>query len=279
MFQQDSIITVFDSSKILPVQAGDTLVGQDSSGTYRDTTTPAPVKSILSGSPTKAERITMRDLPPGNIDWITVHLVLVLALVGWLRVFGGKRLRQVIQSFFAQRNMNIMMREGNIFTERIAIALLLVYLVVMSLMVYLVTLRLVPAEQLPYQGFRLFAVVLLAVLAAWVIKNIAVTITGVIFRNQLLLSDYIPMNFIFNASIGLFLIPFVILAVYLPSEEMLYAGVGLWVIAFIYRTFRQFFIVPEYTKFSYVNRFLYLCTFEIAPILVLTKLILNELAF
>lgn len=240
---------------------------------------PLPVTSVLSGSELQVTQLKERELPTSNIDWITVHLLIVLAFVGWIRVFAGKRLRQVIKSFFAERNMNILIREGNIFTERISIALIIIYLISISLFCYLILVRLLPFEELPYQGFRLFALVLLVILVAWVLKNVILTLTGIIFRNQLLLSEYILMNFVFSVNLGIFLIPFIILTVYLPSDEVLYAAIGLWLIAFIYRTFRQFFTGLEYTKFSYVNRFLYLCTFEIVPILVLTKLILNELAF
>jgi hypothetical protein len=240
---------------------------------------PLPVKSVLSGSELQVNRLKEQELSSSNMDWITVHLVIVLALVGWIRVFTAKRLRQVIKAFFAERNMNILIREGNIFTERIAIALIIIYLITTSLFFYLIIVRVLPIKDLPFQGFRLFALVLLVILVAWVLKNVLLTITGVVFRNQLLLSEYILMNFVFSVNLGIFLIPFIILAVYLPSDEVLYAAIGLWLIAFIYRTFRQFFTGLEYTKFSYVNRFLYLCTFEIVPFLVLTKLILNELAF
>ena len=238
---------------------------------------PSPVISVLKGSDRSVKGFRSSELPEGNIDWITVHLVLVLAFLAWVRVVGGRRFSQVMQSFLAQRNMNIMMREGNIFSERIAVGLFLIHLVVISLISYLILIRLIPPEALLFQGFRLFAVVFLTVLVIRLLKNLLLTITGVVFRNQLVLSEYIPMNFIFNSALGLVLFPFVIIAVYLPSISVLYAAILIWLIAFIYRLFRQLLVTPEYTKFSYVNRILYLCTFEIAPVLVLIKLILKQL--
>ncbi len=76
---------------------------------------------------------------------------------------------------------------------------------------------------------------------------------------------------------GLILLPFIIFSVYCHLSYLVYAGVVVWLLIYFYRFVRELFTGFSYANFSLFSRILYLCTFEIIPFLVVTKLIMSYL--
>lgn len=235
------------------------------------------VKPLFTEKAESAHNISHLGRSVVNIDWITVHLIISLCLIAYVQIYYSKRFKQVINAFFGNRYLHMLTKDGNIFRERISIPLVIVYLISFSLLMFLLLTQYVYQPVFNLQGLKLFSVIILAVIVTWFIKNLMINFVGNLFRNYLILTDYIHTNFVFNMVIGVLLIPIVIIAVFLPSVEMVYAGVIVWLAVYLYRIFRQVFTGISYTKFSLFYRFLYLCTFEIIPLLVLTKLVMSLL--
>lgn len=212
-----------------------------------------------------------------NIDWITIHLLVSLCLIAYVQINYSKRFKQVIKAFFGNRYMHMLTKDGNIYRERISIPLVIVYLISFSLLMFLLLTQYVYQPVFSLQGLKLFSVIILAAIITWFIKNLMINFVGNLFKNYLILTDYIHTNFVFNMIIGVLLMPIVIIAVFLPSVEMIYVGVIIWLAVYLYRIIRQVFTGLSYTKFSLFYRILYLCTFEIIPLLVLTKLVMSLL--
>ena len=212
-----------------------------------------------------------------NIDWITIHLLVSLCLIAYVQINYSKRFKQVIKAFFGNRYMHMLTKDGNIFRERISIPLVIVYLISFSLLMFLLVTQYVYQPVFSLQGLKLFSVIILAAIITWFVKNLMINFVGNLFKNYLILTDYIHTNFVFNMIIGVLLMPIVIIAVFLPSVEMIYVGVIIWLAVYLYRIIRQVFTGLSYTKFSLFYRILYLCTFEIIPLLVLTKLVMSLL--
>ncbi|MCD4790248.1 MAG: DUF4271 domain-containing protein [Bacteroidales bacterium] len=210
-------------------------------------------------------------------DWITIHLLICLCLFAWVQIYYKKRLKQIVKAFTGMRYLNQLSRDGNIFKERIAIPLLIIYLVSFSLLIYLFFTLILESTYQNMYGLKLFSGIMLFILLAWFIKNLVLNFIGNVFNNYLIVTEYILTNFIFNMITGLVLLPFIIVSVYMPSQEMIYAGAILWVLVFIYRLIRELITGLSYTKFSLFNRILYLCIFEIIPLLAITKLVMNYL--
>jgi hypothetical protein len=215
----------------------------------------------------------------GNEDWVTIHIVLALMVFAWTRIFYFNRLKQVFRSFFGIRFQGMMMREGNVLRERISIALMIVFLISTSLVIYLVFTRLLEWPSLQLKSFRLFSLIMLVVIFSWILKNTSNIIVGNVFQNPVILSDYLVTNFVFNIVTSSFILPVLILAVYLPSVEMVYLASMIWIVFFFYRLIRLLLTSFSYTKFSLFNRILYLCTFELTPVLVLIKLVVSNLGY
>ena len=255
-------------------------VSSDSSAVIQDTILDS---HIAQQSMFTTHQLQVNDFQPSfknyiSYDWITIHLIVCLLLLGWTRVYFGKRLKQILKAFFSVRQTNTLIREGNIFRERISIPLLIIYLVSFSLLIYLAFVELLQGSFFDFTGVQLFSVIMLFVLISWFIKNVVLNFVGFVFRNNLILSDYIYTNFIFNVLIGLILMPVIIISIYISAKEIIYFGILLWLLTHLYRLVRELFTGLSYVEFSLFYRILYLCTLEIIPLLVLTKLAMSYLA-
>lgn len=245
-------------------------------------------KDLLSGKPLYRKSIfRSHELVPKNHlaiernatgrDWITFHLIVCLLLFAGVQIYYGKRFQQIIKAFGGIRYTSILSKEGNLFRERISIPLFIIYLVAFSLLIYLIIAGDSEPTIMNLSGLKFFSLIVISVLLTWFIKNLALNFIGVLFKNQLILSDYMQINFIFNMVTGLILLPFIIFSVYMSFSYLIYAAVVVWLLIYFYRFVRELFTGLSYTNFSLFSRILYLCTFEIIPFLVVTKLIMSYL--
>jgi hypothetical protein len=114
----------------------------------------------------------------------------------------------------------------------------------------------------------------------YLVKNIALTIGGWVFSTRDMLSQYAFIIFFVNKIIGLLLLP--ILIVLLLGRENLHPIFTIlsFIALFLLFLYRYFLILPAIRRQSGVSSFhffIYLCTFEILPILILVKFLVNLL--
>ncbi|MBN2172824.1 MAG: DUF4271 domain-containing protein [Bacteroidales bacterium] len=233
--------------------------------------------SLFNSVVESSGKLNPTERPVLGADWITIHFIICLGLIAWVQVYYRKRLGQILKAFTAGHFLNQLEREGNLFKERIIVPLIIVFLVTFSTLLYLAMTMFFNLTPLDLSGFKLFSLIIVIVLALWFLKNILITIIGNVFKNYLLLTDYLLINLVTNIATGIFLLPIVIIAVYTSSVFLVYSGLVLWGLIFIFRIVRELLAVLSYSKFSLFPRILYLCTFEIVPLLVLTKLVMSYL--
>jgi len=109
------------------------------------------------------------------------------------------------------------------------------------------------------------------------VKFIGLKILGWIFNLQEAADSYIFIVFIINKVIGVFLLPFLIMLAFMQGNGYLAALVISWTgigILLLYRFILTYSAVRNQVKFNPFHFFLYLCAFEIAPLLLIYKLLL-----
>jgi hypothetical protein len=235
-------------------------------------------KSIFTGHELVVKNHRVIERNDSGRDWITFHLIICLLLIAGVQIYYGKRLRQILKAFGGIRYTSILTKEANLFRDRISIPLFVIYLISFSLLIYLVVAGDTEPTIMNLGGLKFFSIIVLFVLLAWFIKNLALNFIGVLFKNQLILADYMHINLIFNLVTGLIILPFIILTVYMSTSYIIYAAVVIWLLIYFYRFVRELFTGLSYTNFSLFSRILYLCTFEIIPFLIVTKLIMSFLS-
>ncbi|MEM8906912.1 MAG: DUF4271 domain-containing protein [Bacteroidota bacterium] len=116
--------------------------------------------------------------------------------------------------------------------------------------------------------------------AIFLLKHLVLNIIGAVFPVQKEIKQYSFTIIIFGIVLGLLLIPANVLIAFVPTNltQMFIYGTFI-VIGFLYlfRILRGLFIASRYITLHKFHFFMYLCTVEIAPLLVLIKAILLKI--
>ncbi len=122
----------------------------------------------------------------------------------------------------------------------------------------------------------LFFVCVGLVAMIYLIKHTILRIVGLIFPVQKEISYYSFTIIAFNIFLGIALLPINSLISFSNDKVAnvcLYIGVIIFLLLYCIRQLRGMFLAANYLTFQKFHFFIYLCTIEIAPILILTKII------
>lgn len=111
------------------------------------------------------------------------------------------------------------------------------------------------------------------------VKFIGLKICGWLFNMQQAADSYIFIVFIINKVIGIFLLPFLVLLAFTSPDDHIYAIVLVlsWcgvAALYLYRFILGYSAVRNEVRFNLFHFFLYLCAFELAPLLLIYRLLL-----
>lgn len=108
-------------------------------------------------------------------------------------------------------------------------------------------------------------------------KFLVLKFTGWVFNLRGAANTYIFIVFLINKILALFLLPLVILIAFQSAEADIWVTISyiLIVIALVYRYLASFGPIRSEIKVKQIHFFLYLCAFEIAPLLLIYKVLLN----
>jgi len=233
-------------------------------------------QSFFTSHQLKAQRIQPVSFKKYQPDWILGFLLLCFMLLAWVQVFYRRRFRQILMAPYSKRFLNQLVRDGDLFSERISLVAGFIYLVTISLFLYQFN-ELVPITDATklIRGFPLFALISIFLLGFWILKIGLIRFLSFIFRTRQTSREYILNILIFNILTGIFLLPLLVFAVYLKCVVFLWICMIIFALFFIFRLIRGFLIGISITKFSYVFLFVYLCSLEMLPLVVLMKLVLK----
>jgi hypothetical protein len=111
----------------------------------------------------------------------------------------------------------------------------------------------------------------------YLVKFVGLKVTGWVFGIPDAANSYIFIVFIINKVIGVFLLPFLVLIAFLDGQGYEIALVLSWLGVgglYLYRFILTYSAVHNQVRFNLFHFFLYLCAFEIAPLLLIYKLLL-----
>lgn len=235
----------------------------------------AESKSIFTGHLLKPAGIEPKPVNAYQPDWILALLLACFVLQAWVQYVYRKRFRQLVLAPFSKRFMNQMIRDGNLFNERLSLALGMVYMIGITLLIYEVNEMLLGGySPYPVNRITIFAVILAGMLVYWFLKVTGIRMLGKVFKTENTTGMYLLNILVVNIITGILLIPLLVMVVYMKSVIILYLTIGIIVLSLLFLFIRGFFIGLSLTKFSYVFLFVYLCTLEILPLIILIKIFL-----
>ena len=209
-------------------------------------------------------------------DWIFPVLLAVVAMFAFLRIFYARYFSRLFAAFTNSNLANQVVRDENLLIQRASVLLNIVFYMVAALFLYFVSSeRHWDLEGLDY-GFSRFLFFAILVAAVYSFKLIILKACGYIFGLDREMAAYIFNIFLVNSILGMALLPLTGLlafAGWIPAGWI--TGFALVVIAaaFVYRLIRGVLIALSSPSFSPVYLIYYLCALEIAPLLVVLKLV------
>ena len=111
------------------------------------------------------------------------------------------------------------------------------------------------------------------------IKHFVLYLAGSVFPIEKEITAYQFTIMIFNITIGFFLVPLILFIAYAPkdmTEYVIYGTLSLLVLAYLFLSMRGLFIASRFLAWHKFHFLLYLCTVELAPLLVIIKLVTSS---
>ncbi len=203
--------------------------------------------------------------------WIFLFILIFLALL--LSVNRGL-IQKIVKVIWYYNHTNSLLRNFGQREFLFYLFLFITYIVNLSIFVYLYI-----KSKHNFSGLDFFLRVLGLVALIYIVKHISIILFNWIFPS---LKGLIIYNFtilLFNISLGLFLIWVnLIIAYSVPSISSIFLifGIVLIVIMYLIRLFRGFLVTYNYFSISIFHFFIYLCAFEILPLLILYKFFIKS---
>lgn len=208
-------------------------------------------------------------------DILFYALIALLFLYGFIIQIAPQYIGKLF-SQFSQSSLRMMQNREQLLQNSLAsLTMNIGFVVSFSLMATLIIFN---AHLLPINFWEGFLYMCLFFLGLYIGKFICLTIAGYIFNTNELVQTYIFVVFMINKVLGILLIPFIgILAFAKPFLHPFAIGGAGFLIALLilYRYLFSLTSVRNKLHVSSFHFFLYLCAFEIIPLLILYKLIVQ----
>jgi hypothetical protein len=235
-------------------------------------------KSIFTGHQLKPQHHDVIPIKSTSYDWISIVLIFCLIIYTRILLNSRKRLEQIVKSAVFNRSVNQMIRDGNILGEQISFFLHLIFLPAIALFFYRIAIYFGFHIHSTWNSVLFFGQILGGLTIFYFLKMIVIRMIGNIFKNQQASNLHLINNLVFNSLIGLYLIPLLFICFYAPQgweSFTLYLTMGITTLVMVFRFIRILIIGSGTSGYSGIYLFLYLCTVEIVPYLIVGKAILN----
>ncbi len=214
-----------------------------------------------------------RDLTP---DWILYFSIASLAILAWLKLLYSKFIHNIFRSSLNYQLSLKIFNDAGLVQKRIFVFLNIFYYLTTGIFIYLVF------DYFNYYPFglkelKLLGAIVSLMLAYSLFRYLMMKISGYLFNRRKLFSEAVFHNFLYNKIAGIIIIPFILLLAYtrgIFQDISAFAGISVLLVMFLMRLIRlSVFILRSVVLIFYF--ILYLCSLEIIPLLVISKLLLS----
>jgi Domain of unknown function (DUF4271) len=217
----------------------------------------------------------LRETPNLFENWMTPIFVIIFVLFAYINVNYGKKFQQIFNSVFRLGYLKQMMREEQTTLQRSAVALNIVFVLMLGLFLY---------EYFSFndilifkqKGLTLYFICVVGLAVIYTVKYITIKFFATLFKFNGPLEEYLYNLMQINKTIGILLFPILILCTFSNKEfaPIFFVSIGIGLLVFIfYRLLRGLVIGFSYNV-SKLYIILYLCTVELIPFILIAKAVL-----
>ncbi|WP_109696280.1 DUF4271 domain-containing protein [Chitinophaga deserti] len=208
-------------------------------------------------------------------DWLVYLVAGVILLLGIIRSSYLKYFNDMFRAFFnptlSQRQLKDQLSQSP-FPNFL---LNFFFVISLGLYLYLLMYRLdYPTDAI---AWMLIPGLMVLVGVIYFVKYVVLRFCGWLFGNEELIDAYVFILYLINKVLGILLAPFLVVLAFCSPEIAsicLYISIFFIVLLVVYRYVRSYSLVRQYLSFSKLHFFLYLCAFEVVPVLIITKVLL-----
>ncbi len=206
-------------------------------------------------------------------NWQILVLLFSVLLFGFVKAFSNNRFNQGIKAVFNYTVSQEITREEKVFFHRSNIFFSILHLLVLSLFVFQLK-DIIYSGLIDVNKISIYLLILMFFAGIYFVKYIFSRVLLFVFNDSSIAPEYIFNVSLYNNLLGAILIPVLSLAYFtsLPFQYILmYLAVPLMLIVFVLRLLRLLRI-GQIKGVSYFYIFVYICSLEILPLVVLFRI-------
>ena len=200
--------------------------------------------------------------------WNLIVLAAVLLLVVINKQLYPRQFRQLLTVPSGVSHTNQLLREWTPTTSFIGFTTILSYIVVIALFLqkaFVIFSR----DVSQYNGFNVFAILCASVAGWFLLRYLILTIMGWMFRQKDVVIRQVTVELSSSTFCFLIISVILLLVLYIPNSIFIWMGIGILFAIALMKLFLEFNETRVFTKMPSFYIFLYFCTLEIAPLVLL----------
>lgn len=206
-------------------------------------------------------------------DWVTWVFCFLLLLLTLVIVNSRRKFTYIVRALFSPRSRNQLLRESRPLSEWIYAFLFLYDFLVGGVTLYLVISTFLPAVSAHFAPFLLFLTCTALGAVLYFLKSANLYLLSFIFDCPDDRATHEQNRFFCTTCCSLVLLPLAIAAAYTSQYSWLLLYAVLFVVCYLFAWFRT--LKLKSSHFNYFEFFLYFCTIEILPCIVIVKLMIS----
>jgi hypothetical protein len=213
--------------------------------------------------------------PVKNDFWTIILFGTILSLIVVLRINNEKKYLLILKSFFSLSSSRQLLREDYRINKGTSVLLIIIFLI--GIPFFLLKVNAFYNYYKFENEFAFYMQVLLILLIVYSLKFITLISISTIFNSKEIVEEYINHIFFSLKAIGIFIFPLLVLLEFSKLNDLpiIFSGFIFCLIFYSIRVSRGILILMNEKSTSISHIFLYFCSLEILPLMVIIKLIIE----
>lgn len=220
----------------------------------------------------KFEGPVEREVSFVSAGWNFMFLFAVIFMLVLNKFFAPNRFGSVMSMSFYNGGGDKLLREGRSYVSIASVSAVSSFVLLVSMIVQKLYV-IYGGNHILHDNLNFLLDIVIAVTTLFLINYLLMSFYSWIFETESLLIYYVNMHISAMANCNVVLIPLLMVLLFYPYKFLLIISFIVILIFFLIRIVNFFLEIRMLSKLSFVNIFLYLCTVEILPIMVIAKMI------
>tara|TARA_B110000211_G_C14009815_1_gene522558 strand:+ start:560 stop:1234 length:675 start_codon:yes stop_codon:yes gene_type:complete len=209
-------------------------------------------------------------------DWLWIPMLLLFSFMAFIFTKYNDQVRRCFLAVVSNREFNDLVRDESQVSKRASLALNIFSLFTYAAFLFLFAINFLQTE-LSY--LELYLAINGLFFGGFILKILFIYALGELFQEQNSSNLYVSNSLLSNEVFGIVLFPLILVIAYsqVLVEFFLYSSIIIWMLASVFKWYKGIKFGLSLSELPIIYPFLYICTLEILPVLVLAKVFLAPL--